>query len=123
LREHPEAIGLATALGWYSTKHAIGLYGATPPSRPFRSMEPQPENDTARRARTDYAGRAQIEAFTVKRDRDGNPESAAVSALTPDGERAMLALSHPELIATLLEHDLIGAEIAVRDPHSFSLAS
>jgi acetyl-CoA C-acetyltransferase len=123
LREHPDALGLATALGWYSTKHAIGLYGARPPARPFRSMEPQPENDAARRARTDYAGRAQLEAFTVKRDRDGNPDGAAVSAMTPDGERAMLALSDPELVASLLERDLLGTEIVVRDPRTFSLAS
>jgi acetyl-CoA C-acetyltransferase len=123
LREQPDEIGLATALGWYSTKHAIGLYGAAPPKRRFRSIEPPVETDRARRARTDYVGRARLEAFTVKRDRDGNPDGAAVSALTPDGERAMLALSDAELIASLLERDLLGVEIVVRDAHSFSLAS
>ena len=122
LRRAPEAIGLATALGWYATKHAIGLYSATPPSRPFRSLSPIPENGSSRVARTDYTGPATLEAFTVKRDRDGNPFSAAVSALTPAGERAMLAVSDPELIASLLDRDQLGAAIAVRDPDTFSPA-
>ena len=36
LREDPAALGLATALGWYATKHAIGLYSASPPPRAVR---------------------------------------------------------------------------------------
>ncbi len=28
LREDPDALGLATAVGWYLTKHAVGIYGA-----------------------------------------------------------------------------------------------
>src|SRR5581483_3897259 len=83
LRREPEAIGLATALGWYATKHAIGLYSATPPVSPFRSLDPVPDHGTTGVARIDYTGPATLVAFTVRRDRDGNAFSAAVSALTP----------------------------------------
>ena len=119
LREHPEAMGLATALGWYVTKHAIGLYSGTPPSRPFRSLHPSPDRPAVRVARTDYAGPATLEAFTVRHDRDGAPFSAAVSALTPSGDRAMLAVSDGELLRSLLDRDQLGSEVAVQGPDRF----
>ncbi len=31
----PGTVGLVTALGWYLTKHAIGVYATSPPSRPW----------------------------------------------------------------------------------------
>lgn len=34
LRADPEAYGLATAVGWYLTKHAVGVYSARPPASP-----------------------------------------------------------------------------------------
>ena len=36
-------LGLSTALGWYATKHALGLYGNAPPARPFAAHDPEPE--------------------------------------------------------------------------------
>ena len=33
LREDPTAYGLSTSLGWYITKHALGIYSAHPPRR------------------------------------------------------------------------------------------
>jgi acetyl-CoA C-acetyltransferase len=83
LRSDPDALGLATALGWYATKHAIGIYSGRPPARPFASYDPVPDNPEPRRARTDYTGPATLEAFTVQRDRDGAPSVAALAALTP----------------------------------------
>src|SRR3546814_10065946 len=35
LRDDPGAIGLTTGLGWYVTKHSIGLWSTTPPERGF----------------------------------------------------------------------------------------
>jgi acetyl-CoA C-acetyltransferase len=121
LRDEPEAIGLATALGWYATKHAIGLYSATPPRRPFRSLDPEPESEPPRVARTDYTGPATLEAFTVRRDRGGNPFSAAVSALTPNGERAMVGVTDAELLTGLLERDQLGSPVIVQGPDLFTV--
>ncbi len=36
LRADPDARGLVTGVGWYLTKHAVGIYGAQPPPTPFR---------------------------------------------------------------------------------------
>jgi acetyl-CoA C-acetyltransferase len=120
LRSQPDAFGLQTALGWYVTKHAIGIYSGTPPARPFRSLHATPENRAARVARTDYTGPATLEAFTVRHDRDGVPSTAAVSALTPRGERAMLAVADRELVTGLLERDQLGRSVDVRGPDAFS---
>ena len=57
LRAEPEAYGLATAVGWYLTKHAVGIYSACPPREPFRTLEPQPSLPQARTAVEHHTGR------------------------------------------------------------------
>src|SRR5262249_11872731 len=32
-------IGLATGMGWYVTKHSVGVYGSAPPPEGFRSVD------------------------------------------------------------------------------------
>lgn len=44
LRENPETYGLTTSLGWYATKHAIGVYSAFPPARPYAHLAPIVQN-------------------------------------------------------------------------------
>ena len=39
LRGEAGALGMATGLGWYATKHAVGLYGTRPPAEGFRRWE------------------------------------------------------------------------------------
>jgi acetyl-CoA C-acetyltransferase len=123
LREDPDALGLATALGWYATKHAIGIYSARPPQRPFRSLSPMPENPPPRRARTDYTGPARLEAFTVQRDRDGEPQAAALAALTPQGDRAMVRLQDPAQLTELLAGDPVGQAVAIDGPTALSFSA
>ncbi len=121
LRDDPGALGLTTALGWYATKHALGLYSASPPARPFASLDPEPEQRPARRARTDFTGTARLEAFTVSRDREGTPAGAALSALTPEGDRALVRVEDPATIAALLEHDHLGTTVRIAGPGSLEL--
>src|SRR5207244_6219152 len=54
LRGDPQACGLATAVGWYLTKHALGIYSGRPPREPFRSLDPRIRPRAVRRARIDY---------------------------------------------------------------------
>ena len=35
LRADPGSVGLITALGWYATKHSVGLYSTAPPAQGF----------------------------------------------------------------------------------------
>lgn len=121
LRRDPAALGIATALGWYATKHAIGVYSGRPPNQPYRSLSPEPDRPAPRLARTDYTGPATLEAFTVQRDRDGAPSAAALAALTPDGDRALVRVEEPELLQALLADDLIGRPVDVAGPHALGL--
>jgi acetyl-CoA C-acetyltransferase len=122
LREDSDAYGLATALGWYLTKHAVGVYSARPPRRAFASLDPTPQPQRARRARTDYAGPATLEAWTVTYRRDGDPDAAVISCLTPDGERALLRTSDRDAVAAILRDDPIGEPITVGDDQRVTLA-
>lgn len=90
LRGDPGTFGLVTGLGWYSTKHAIGVWSTTPPAAGFRHETPQDAVDALprRSPAPDFEGDATIETYTVVYDRDGDPELAVVSVLTSDGSRA-----------------------------------
>lgn len=90
LREDPDQYGLSTSLGWYATKHSLGIYSGTPPARPFAHLKPAIQRPAPRPARTELDGSAVIEAVTVPHGRDGGAEAVVVSAITPDGARVLL---------------------------------
>jgi acetyl-CoA C-acetyltransferase len=118
LREDPDGVGLATALGWYVTKHAIGVYSATPPARSFRDIGAQElvERRPPREASADYAGPATLEAYTVPFASDGTPEAAIVAALTADGTRALVRTTDEPVIEAMLESDPLGWPVTVAGP-------
>jgi acetyl-CoA C-acetyltransferase len=61
-----------------------------------------------------YTGPATVEAYTIPYDRVGEPEAVIVSALTPDGTRALTRLTDPAAIEEFVATDQIGREISVR---------
>jgi acetyl-CoA C-acetyltransferase len=109
LRTDPDAVGLTT-LGGYVPKHASGGYSGRPPRRPFLEIDAceQMTRPAPRQARAEYSGPATIEAYTVPYDREGQPEGAIVSALTPSGERALARLTDRAAVGELLERDPLG---------------
>lgn len=115
LREDPRSYGLATAVGWYLTKHAVGVYSARPPREPYATVTPQPTLPPARTVADGHTGPAAIEAYTVQYDRDGAPEAAIVSALAPDGARALIRSDDPALIEMVLTQPEAGAPIELAD--------
>jgi len=123
LRAAPDSYGLTSAVGWYMTKHALGLYAGRPPRQAFASLHPQPSHPPARRARTDYCGAATIEAYTVAYDRDASPEAAIISALTPRGERLLLRSTQDEVIDALAGDDGIGWAISIAAAQSVGIES
>ncbi len=117
LREDPGSLGLGTALGWYVTKHAIGIYSTSPPARRFAEIDAGPTVDRPppRRVRGEYDGKATIEAYTAPYDRDGAPEAAIVSSLTPAGERVLTRATDHELVAELLRCDPLGRQVTLAE--------
>ena len=115
LRDDPEAYGLATAVGWYLTKNAAGVYSARPPRRPYRTLTPELRLPPPRIVVEDHTGPATVEAYTVQYDRDGAAEAAIVSAITPEGARAMVRSTDPEVVEMMLAEPDAGTPVELSD--------
>ncbi|MDP2775921.1 MAG: enoyl-CoA hydratase, partial [Nocardioides sp.] len=113
LRADPDSRGLCTSLGWYATKHALGIYSATPPARSYEHLRPVVAHPPRRPVGTSYDGAAVVEAYTVPFDRDGSPEAGVLSLLTPEGTRVLVRTTDPAVIATLVDGDALGCDVVV----------
>jgi acetyl-CoA C-acetyltransferase len=114
LREDPEALALCTALGWYATKHAVLVLTGRPGERAYREFDANPATrPQARMATASYTGPATVEAYTIPYDRAGEPEALVISALTPDGTRALTRITDKPTIEDAITSDPIGRRITV----------
>ena len=116
------ALGLATGLGWFVTKHALGLYGTEPPPGGFRLAD-----TTADQARidddavpvaeaVDRPTDATVVAATVARDHDGTPTAAPLIARLPDGRHVAAAPADDAVTAAVGGLDipsLVGTSVVV----------
>ncbi|MFE3445808.1 crotonase/enoyl-CoA hydratase family protein [Nocardia sp. NPDC059180] len=114
LRANPDTFGLSTSLGWYVTKHAIGIYSATPPQQTYTHLRPIVDNPPSRPVRQGYTGPAVVEAYTLPYDRDGKPEAAILSLITPDGARVLVRSTEPTVLDTLEDADALGLPVDLR---------
>jgi acetyl-CoA C-acetyltransferase len=122
-------LGLVTALGWYATKHALGLYGAGPPPRGYRLPDlralQRAIDATARPyvpAEEEVAGPAVVEASTVLYDHSGVAVGAPVVATLADGRRCAADAVADELPA-LAGRIIAGRRIVVSGrPRRYRLA-
>lgn len=119
LRARPGSFGLTTAVGWYMTKHAIGIYSTSPPGQPFTQEDPatsQREIDamTSPELIEIAEGPATIETFTVVHDRDGPTRGIIIGRLDENGKR-FLANTAPDLetLNMLMAEDVVGRKITV----------
>lgn len=107
LRAGAGDVGLATGLGWYATKHAVGVYSTRPPERGFASENVQAEVDALEKLHEapEATGPAEVESFTVVYDRDGQPERGIVACRTGPDARTWANLTDADELA-----ELVGAE-------------
>ncbi|HXW39367.1 MAG TPA: hypothetical protein VEJ44_06710 [Acidimicrobiales bacterium] len=123
--------GLATALGWFITKHALGLYATEPPPGGFRRADTgvaQKEIDATAAdvaADVDRPTTATVVAATVVRDADsgkdggdgiGAATGAPVFARLPDGRHMALTPADDAVLADVGDRDvttLVGSELLV----------
>lgn len=124
LREQDDgALGLATGVGWYLTKHGMALLGCAPPERPFADLHPQAEVDA--RPRRDVAegeaATAPVETYTALFDRDGTPTLGIVACLLEDGRRALAKSEDRATVAALVEGDALGREVVLDGAAGFTL--
>jgi acetyl-CoA C-acetyltransferase len=109
LRADPEALALCTALGWYATKHAVLVFSGRPGDQPFSEFDANlAERPDPIRATASYEGPATVEAYTIPYDRAGEPEALVISAITPDGTRALTRITDRSAIEDVLVSDPLG---------------
>jgi len=118
-RADPGSVGMIHALGWYSTKHSIGLYSTTPGADGLARVDEtavQSEVDAlpARVPAGAYDGRAVVEATSVVFERDGAPSVAILSLLTGDGHRALANSRDPDALRSMTAHAWEGRTVDVR---------
>ncbi|MGH9048248.1 MAG: acetyl-CoA acetyltransferase [Acidimicrobiia bacterium] len=118
-RRDPGSLGLVHALGWYVTKHSVGLYSTAPPARGFARVEPAATQAAVdalpgRELAGSYEGEATVEATAVAFERDGSPSMAIVSLLTPDGRRALANARDPGVMTAMTEEAWEGRTVRLR---------
>lgn len=92
LRHEPGGYGLATAVGWYLTKHAATVLSTDPPVSPFRDIDADVRlRRPTRRAVASAEEPGVLEAYTVTYRRDGTPEAGIVTEILGDGTRVVRA--------------------------------
>jgi len=118
LRADPGSIGLVHAIGWYATKHSVGLYSSTPPADGFATVDSRalqaeidalPRRDPAGA----YTGSATIEATAVAMDRVGSCSYAIVSLVAPDGRRVLAATRNPDMMTSITQEPWEGRAVTV----------
>lgn len=127
LRARPGTLGLVSGVGWYLTKHAVGIYGSEPPPVPRRrrpAAEIQAAVDALPRVTVAEApeGAATIETYTVLHGRDGAPETGLVVGRLADGTRFWSNTpADRELLESMEREEFIGRNGRVRHDSTTSL--
>ena len=112
IRNKPNETAFVWANGGYATKHAFGVYAATPPKNGFRHDSPQNQIDSLPRRDVvnskQAEGPATIEAYSVMHDRNGLPEMVCASTLLGDGRRAWATSNDRDLAASMTQDEWVG---------------
>jgi acetyl-CoA C-acetyltransferase len=115
----PGDLGLATALGWYATKHALGVYGNEPPGKPYANLSPEVPNGDARTVLEPADHEATAESGTVIYERDGSPSYGILFALTDDGDRVLGHTRNTDVLNAMAEDGFFGSRVRVREDRDF----
>jgi acetyl-CoA C-acetyltransferase len=128
LRQQPGTTGLTTGLGWYLSKHSVGIYGTDPPeARPhhddllpegtvvetaagFAWADPQAAVGSLPQCTPDAAatGEVTVETYSVSFGRNGSPERAVVACRTPEGRRAWARVTDADHLTVLVTEEGCG---------------
>ncbi len=114
VRQDPSFRALVSALGWYATKHAVGIYGKAPPVRPWderATQKTQKEIDSQALPQpvTEAEGDITVEAFVIRHQRAGGPRSGVVLGRLSSGLRTLAEIqASPDELEDLETVELVG---------------
>ncbi len=111
-------IGLVTGLGWYSTKHSVGVWSSTPPAGGFRYENVQKEVDALPQRAPALVGEqnteGEVETYTVMVGRDDSPELGIVALLTAEGARAWGTITDVDTLSFMMAEEGCGRRARIR---------
>jgi acetyl-CoA C-acetyltransferase len=114
LRARPGSKGLVTGLGWYATKHSVGVYSTAPKEGAFVREDPhayQPSIDREPHPELvrEPNGRGTVETYTVLHDRDGTPVRGVIIGRLADGRRFLANTpSDRDVLESLMTREGVG---------------
>jgi acetyl-CoA C-acetyltransferase len=128
LRSDPGSFGLVTGVGWYMTRHSVGIYGTDPAGRVTADRASLPEGTEVEEAGgfrwadpqkavlalpqcspdADAEGEVAVETYSVAYGRGGAPERAVVACRTPGGRRAWANVTDPDHLDLLVTEEGCG---------------
>lgn len=118
-RADPGSVGFVHALGWYATKHSVGVYSTRPPrdgryALVDRAVTQATVDALPRRATAGaYDGRATIEATAVHVRRDGVPDLGIVALLTPSRTRVLANTDDVDVLTAMTTTAFEGRDVRV----------
>lgn len=128
LRAAPGTTALTTGLGWYLSKHSIGLYGTSPNATGAVDDDRLPDGTVVESAAgfawadpqtavgalpqcspdADAQGEVTVETYSVEFGRPGSPERAVVACRTLEGRRAWAHVTDADQLAVLVTEEGCG---------------
>ena len=120
VRADRDAIAMATAVGWFMTKHAVGVYSGRFTGHGWVDRRPQiVQSRVDRRPRAEVVpeaeGRGRIESYCVMHDRGAQPVSVSVIGRLEDECRFLAtAPVEPATLAALMDEEGVGKMGRVR---------
>ena len=111
---------MVSAVGWFITKHAVGIYGKQPPPSPWNDDGSQQiQSDIDAKALpppvAEAEGTLTVEAFVIRHNRDGSAHKGVVVGRLEDGRRALAVLQATgEKLLDYEERELVGVRGRVR---------
>jgi acetyl-CoA C-acetyltransferase len=118
LRDKPGSFGMLNALGWFMTKHAMGIYSTTPVRTPWQRENPAAYQEALTQAEQPPftetpEGSATIETYTVLHGRKGVERGLVIGRLD-DGTRFLAETpDDPQLLTRLTQVEGIGLKGSV----------
>jgi acetyl-CoA C-acetyltransferase len=119
LRAQPGATGLISSVGWYLTKHAVGVYSSAPSPRPWRREDPRRYqrivDDEPHPEMVEVgSGVGTVETYTVVHDRDGRPSLGIVVARLADARRCWANITDAEVLERMEQVEFVGQQGRLR---------
>jgi acetyl-CoA C-acetyltransferase len=120
IRNDRDARVLISALGWYATKHSVGVYGGARPDSRWIDLD-----DSVDQAAIDAAavpppvanaeGAAHVLAFVIRHGRDGAPIDGTALVRTQNGDRALAMIdSTASELDAMEREELVGRPCRLR---------